>query len=1524
MRKRIYLGILLILTVIFIPLNKNLFSARLFYLSSEKTFSQEERARVKLESGYHVKKLRLRVYKIKDPFLFYKNQNQFKRPVFEKREFRKDTYQIATNFYRYIKQGVRTWAREKIPFEGRKNSLDLAASLKGKFRSHPHSPDILVKSLKKQNLELIKNTNYEIPTFNQNWNYHYIFFDKLKSGAYLVEAAYKTQVAYTVLNISNLGFIAKKSENKLLIYTSNNQNSKPIKNVKIHLYNHQKKEIKKSESNSKGLILEDLDQNNTFVIAKYKNNYAFYNPRYYPVRPDPLRVYMYTERPVYRGGDEVFIKGIVRNYKNESYQVVKNENVKIEIVNSKGDIIYRAETKTSKNGSFNNKFRIPEESPGGRYLIVANIKGKSHEAEFKLEYYQKPEFEVKINSDKKLYFSSSNVSATIEAKYYYGDAVKNAQVSYFIYRSQIPENSFDSSNKKDFFLSKAEYFFSRKELVSKGEGVLNAQGELEISFKTNKSESPYYYQIKARVTDSTGVPVSGNLRVKVVPADIQVLISADKFVYTLGEEISLQLKSQDYQKNSFSTNLDIQISTEDRKKNKYIFYDRTVETDSNGNYTVRFKAKKPGFVKIFIEGKDKFGNTNSYEKYLWIGAHGAAYSYSGGLIKMVLDKAYYQPGDTAKLFILSPIANINFLYTLEGDSFYKYQIKKLSKNSAIIRIPIKEKYSPNIFANISFLFNNKYYSNSIQVKVPPLKKMLQVKILPNKKTFEPRGEADVKVQVLDYKGQPVANAEVAVGVVDEAIYAISREIAANIIEYFYHFRKNSIRSWASIGYRFYGYSRHVKENMANRKFRPPTGLAAFKDSDSKDRKKFKDTILWLPSLKTDENGIASFKVPFPDNITKWRITAVATTKDTKVGKSKNHVITRLSFFAKISRPRFINENDELYFNCTVHNLTDKKLTVKAIANAKNLKLIDKQKEFDLNANTVQKIRFKVKAGSVGKAEFSLKVQSKNKYKDLITKKLEITSHSIAQNKNINTTIDKQNHYLLFNLPENLKEGTLKLNLSVASNLFNIIQNALPYLIKYPYGCVEQTTSKFIPLITAYQAMRKMRVWDSRFKQKINKMLNLGLNRLYNFQKEDGSWGWWRKDKANLFMTSYVMYALSLTRKNGFFVNYSVFKKGLESIFTNLKNAKNDTERLYALYVLSLNKRRLPSMMQRLLKTTLFNLDNKRFTNPYDLSLMVLCLKAYGLNRQAYDTAQILKSKVQKDFNGWGKERSRFWYYDNVETTAWAIRALRAVSPRDELIDKAFHWLLSQKRGNRWKSTRDTAAVIFALSDLIERSDAYENQKLSVWLNNKKLIDIRGKRQKMQITLNKEQSKKLRKKQNVVEIRGFKNNNKFFTSVALNYFTKGKKIDYHFAGLSVKRYYYSLKASKDSKGNIKYRADRRISTFRIGEPVLVKVNVFGKKGEYLMLEDSIPAGALIQKDFNLSDIQSLDKLGYGDSIDYRDNKVIFFLTDWRGAKSFYYVLMPVYGGKYKVKPAEASLMYFPHVKGNSDDDQITIY
>jgi uncharacterized protein YfaS (alpha-2-macroglobulin family) len=718
--------------------------------------------------------------------------------------------------------------------------------------------------------------------------------------------------------------------------------------------------------------------------------------------------------------------------------------------------------------------------------------------------------------------------------------------------------------------------------------------------------------------------------------------------------------------------------------------------------------------------------------------------------------------------------------------------------------------------------------------------------------------------------------------------------------------------------------------------------------EAETRSDFKDAIYWSPSVVTDENGYATIKIKYPDNLTTWRITSRVITDDSKVGQEVNTVITRKDLLVRIETPRFFQEKDEVTISTIVHNYLSEEKQTKLSLKVENLMPIpgtDMEQMITMGKNEEKRIDWKVKVTQpVGFAKLTATALT-NEESDAVEVKVPLQPHGLqlAQYQALDVTDLNKMEIKTIYIPQYTDLRSTKLTLSVAPSLASTILTALDELVGYPYGCVEQTMSRFLPTVIVANAFKELNApLSDATKKELPKMVDAGFNRLYSMQHYDGGWGWWTNDQSNPFMTSYVLYGLALARSAGYDVKADVLKKGITSLKQQLKDNKIDaTTRAYMLYSLSF----VDNKDTKVYEEQLIEL-NKEKMNDYAIALISMAAANY--NDAA--TAQKYNDELKKNVNDFGESGAywggKAWHYswqdDKIQTTAMAVKALVSApggfSGNTELLNRAIRWLMMQRTGGGWWNTQSTAFIVYALVDYLRFSKELEpDYDVKVYVNDNIILD---KHMTKDDVFKKDwnfviEGSKLRDGGN--EIRIEKNGQgKVYLTSDLRYYTYEEKIQPRENGFRVEKEYFKLeKYIRYQDNKIVYKKRYFDGNIKSGDEILVKVRVSTKENnlQYFMLEDPIPAGCEVVKDdwaYTIEDEKDYSgwdyywwRWWYADK-DIRDNRVTFFATYLYGdTYEFTYILHAQIPGVYNVIPATGMLMYYPDVRGSSEELRLVI-
>lgn len=1567
-----------------------------FSLSCPKLFQPDDATIVNVESYNFEGTIHFRAYKVEDPVAFFEQQRDVHSP--DIRSLRTtNVFSILDAALNKLSRDARNAARNAMP-ENARNVLIGVADIPRAEKGASDAPEAIPMKVPKEleNYPIVKEWNETVRRKEEAWSYTSINTGLNTPGVYLIEARTPKKIAYTTVIVSKYGIVTKHSENKLLVSVLDRMTGKPIDSYPLKIF-YDRKEIASGKTDDgifttslmkeKQPASEDGEEDFSWevsaglVVMGYGDGqFIIGDPYYYPYRNSHSKyiVMTYTERPIYRPGQEVFFKSIVREREQGDGLVnYDRKPLAITITDSRGETIFRDSSFTNDFGSYNNHLTLADEPPLGYYSIRVAVDGAEYYADFQVDEYKKPEYKVEVRFDKPNYARGEAIKATVRADYFFGSPVADAEVEYYVFKSRYWRPWWRGTDYEWYYESDDESFYTfRQEMVESNTGKLDANGECAFMiYPDAAADADYIYRVQANVVDQSRRSISGSKSVEVTRGLFSVSLSTGKYVYRPGEQVDLRVTTLDFQNRPVSAPFVVAVKRTwwDRveswlngqrsyqyKKNEASVIQFSGGTKSTGKETVFFETGKSGYYDITVTATDARGNkiTETYWSYVADDQYASWYSDNASdAITIVPDKDSYSIGETAHALVTLPASNVDALVSIECGDIYDVRSVHFDAAAQLVEFKIDEKYMPNVYVSVSTMIDGEFYHESKRILALPEEKFLKVELLNDKQIYKPGESGTLQAKVTDGKGAPVRGAEVSLSIVDEAVYAVAPETTPDIRRVFYAVRYNEVETQSNDYFSFYGYSRSLRqEELSDDAIQKTGGLFASRTQrreriaygDVKGqlivepvvRKDFRDMIHWSPIAITDVNGIVKVHLKYPDNLTQWRATARVISKESQVGAAVSRVVARKNLLVRMETPRFFMENDECLIATVVHNYLNADKNVRIKLTGMNVAIDGTEQTHKIPRNGHVRIDWKVRCTQPGPTKLLVKALT-NEESDAMELTIPTVARGIPVSEARLMDTEKRNdsRSAEIELPDGTRLATAKLYLTASPSVASAILTALDQLIGYPYGCVEQTMSRFLPTVIVSTALERLGAPMADAKKKeIPRMVAVGLKRLYGMQHEDGGWGWWTNDDTDPFMTAYVLAGMAHAKDAGHDVRADLAQRGITRLRSMLDTARSEqTTQAYMLYALAIANKSFPTIDPQMLSRTV-RAFAPRDPNNYARALLALANDAsMNTNEAKQFVAQLQQQKSYE--NGLTYWKGKSWHYnwqdDRVETTALALKALLKIRGDGRDVKDGIQWLLAQRSGDAWTSTRQTAITLFTLIDYMHVSKemhpdytvrAFVND-VQVWQKKMTRSDVFTADQRVTID-----SKYLVAGKNRIRFEKTGNGVLYFAA-RLYYQSPENPIQPHAAGFTVKREYARL--AKQRVGNeIVYVKQPFTGTVKSGDEIFVRLSVQASNSvEYFMLEDPYPAGCEVIKNTSDYKIKGDDAYRGNDSYrwrwwwadrDVRDQKVAFFArTLSTGTHSFTYIMRATIPGMFGIMPAMASLMYYPEIRGNASESRITI-
>lgn len=661
------------------------------------------------------------------------------------------------------------------------------------------------------------------------------------------------------------------------------------------------------------------------------------------------------------------------------------------------------------------------------------------------------------------------------------------------------------------------------------------------------------------------------------------------------------------------------------------------------------------------------------------------------------------------------------------------------------------------------------------------------------------------------------------------------------------------------------------------------------------RDNFADVAYWNPYVQTDADGNAVVRFVLPDNLTTWLAQGVAVTYDTKVGENATDILVTKPVIVRPILPNILRVGDDITVSTLAHNFTGSSKQFESTLSFDGGNIVgSKSASLNLDNNSFAETLWKLRPLTPGTAAIGVTLSSGNTgEKDAVSVKIPIKRFGYSDKSSF--VGEGAITYDLSRYPDT-DISSSKATLYLSASLFGTLPPAINYLLQYPYGCVEQTTSRFVPavIIKENESLFKDQIGDKN----LNDIIKKGVDKLSELKDNAGGWGWWYGE-VNPFITSYVIEYLKRAELAGAIVPSDLYDSTRARFERELPGITDPTRRIAYISTLSLLGSSLgreeiknfgtstPDIIALGLMANIRNGFTNKSTNGYDLMLKI----AHEENRRTY-----------WDAGTW------MFFGSNEASTALALRALLNAGAPESVTAGAARYLASERKSEYWSNTFATAQTIDALLQFSKKYGKGDAVSYKVSLGDKLINSgtLQGVFDTKTISVDPNlitQGSKLKIEPS--------ESGKIYSTFVLDQFRTDKNTGPKSNGLDVTRTYSSK--------------------FGIGDvvDVNIKVSNIPPQSRYLVIEDELPAGLVpVNKSFENERSSSYnDYYSYyywGGDREYTENGVVAsFSYIPSDTVVLNYQARVVSRGVFNTPPAQAILMYEPEVNGRTGTNVITI-
>jgi uncharacterized protein YfaS (alpha-2-macroglobulin family) len=1346
-----------------------------------------------------------------------------------------------------------------------------------------------------------------------------------------------------------------------------------------------------------------------------------------------LAWYIVDDRQMYKPGEEVSLKGWLRAIdqgKNGDVGGLAGavSTVAYRVTDATGNQIATGAVPVNPAGGFDARFMVPKTPNLGHAAIEFEARGtlrgtRSHTIQ--IQEFRRPEFEVSTQASQGPFLVGGGGDVTVQARYFAGGPLPGAPVHWDV---SATSTSFTPPGRDDYVFGEWRPWWGHRIAYDEDvygtalSGIYKAPASwslaattdatgahvMHLDFLTVKPALPMSVRANAAVTDVNRQSWSASSTLLVHPSSLYVGVKTRRPFVDKGTPFEVDVIGVDLDgKVAIGATITVEAARLDWHFKNGTYTTREVDVQRCDVVAAKqaapcsFQTPHGGEYRLTATIVDAQLRANQTRLTFWVagGEQPPARDVERQQVQLVPDKKDYTPGNTAEILVQAPFYPSEGVLTWRRSGIVKAEKITLDGPTTVIAVPISDAMVPGLSVQVDLvglaprtddqgLLDPKlpkrpaYAVGTIELSVPPRQRTLQVAVTPSAARLGPGEKLQLALEIVDAQGKPVADAEAAVIVVDEAILSLTGHQFPDPLDAFYGARPSDVRDVYSQAYvklarpgggleqqkvmldrggaglsvRAAATKQYFAEAAPgapvveglNKQFDDANGRASNRGAGPAIaiRSDFNPLAAFSPAVHTDAAGKATVEVKLPDNLTRYRVVAVAVAGDKQFGKGESAVTARLPLMVRPSPPRFLNFGDKFQLPVVVQNQTDAAMTVRLAVRATNAALTDGAgRELSVPANERVEVQFPAAAELAGTARFQI-VGAAGAASDAAELALPVWTPATTEAFATYGVIDGAASAIKqpVALPGQVVTQFGGLEVTTASTNLQALTDAVLYLVHYPFECAEQRASRILAIAALKDVLAAFRARDMPSASAMATRIAADIERLAQMQNSDGGFAFWdRGQPSQPYLSVHVASALGRAQAKGFAVPVAL----LERARAYLRTIERQYPSFYPQQV-----RWAISAYALYTRKQLGEIDVAKARKLFaEAGIDKLSMEAHGwlLGTLAQSAAAaderkaIVRHALNRVSETAGAASFTTSYGDGNHLLLSSDRRVDAVllesliqEQRDlDLIPKIVTGLLGHRRAGRWLNTQENAFALLALDRYFQ---TYENTTpdfvARVWLGNDHagehafrgrstdshaiaiaMADV-ARRDRSDLTIQKDGPGRL------------------YYRIGMTYAPASLALAPADHGFVVERRYEAIDDPKDVT-----RAADGVWHIKAGARVRVRLTLVNESRRYhVALVDPLPAGletmnpALavtgpIPVDPSEQKARGAYWWWYGPWYEHqnlRDERVEAFASLlWEGVHRYDYVARATTPGSFVVPPPKAEEMYMPETFGRGASDRVVI-
>ena len=1437
---------------------------------------------------------------------------------------------------------------------------------------------------------------------------------------------------WALVAITDMGITAKTSASESLFWVTSLDRGSPLSQIEVTLYNKRGEVFWSGQTDAQGVARgpgvssDDERAKNALglVVARRGEEMALlpigsYDHRVYSNHRDipyawgdlndQLAGEVFAERGVYRPGEQVHVKGLLRMRTSKGLGPVQAKEVSISVSDPRGKVVLTRKAALTPLGGVDFKMTLDERASLGTYNVKLRpvMEGSTKAVgiaygSFRVEAYRAPRFEVSVKPPEQTLMLGQQGALQLSGRYLFGSPMQQAAFSAYVdiepdrfSSAQLPGFSFSPEPDDGYWWDYERRYdeHAYRAGVTSSEGKLDAKGEALIQVDLSqhlKRRGPQSLIVEASVTDVDGQVVSHSRRVPVHAADFYVGVREPGALVAAGAPFEVAMAAVDHQGalvsgKAMTLTLHRREWTSVKKRSPSgESWVSQMTLKEVGSCAKTSSAKEPvscalsvdrgGSYTVTVQAKDAQGREVQASQYFyaWSDAQSSWWPMRDDTtIQVIPDKTSYKPGEVARLMVQSPFEQAQALITIEREGILRREVRSIQGQTPTLEIPIDASLMPNAFVSVALVRGRvkppkadptkpnlmrgdvgkpAFKMGYARLSIDNSAKQLQVKVEPAQPTYAPGQEAEVVVRLHDASGAPVAG-EVTLMVVDEGVLSLTGYQTPEPFKRFYQERPLGV------------HTHEARQRLMSKLDAKGNKSAPGGDGEGEGmsfRSKFASTAAYLPTLKVDASGQAKARFTLPEQLTAYRVMAVAVAQGDRFGSGQERLTVTKPLLVRAALPRFAAAGDRFKARAVVQSVGGAGGVVQVTASAQGAVKLTGQlsQSLTLAAGQAVTVAFDAEALAPGSSTIRFAVTGEgNQMRDGVQVTLPV-KHPSAQLQATMTgmlTEDSPTLWRRLSLPEGVNPEAGQLEIELSSTAYGQLLPGLEYLIDYPYGCAEQTTGRLLPLVALREVLQDYDLASLPSAQ-APAFIDAGVANLLSMQTQSGGLGYWPGAyDDHPWASAYGGLALVLAQRRGHKVN----KVAYERLMRYLDRLMRTKEPVRGVFASSPESARVTSTLAAYVLAEADRADaaylellyTKRASLPrWAKGLLALAIhrqKSGGpMTDQRQQQLQTLREEMLAGVVVQSGEASlppedqdeTLWMLmpSATRANAIALMVLLETAPQDDLVEQLARGLLMARQRGFWESTQATSFAILALAryfETIERMTPDFEVTVGLGQEVKAVEPMRGRQLvgKRVVLPMREITKRPDQLLTLMRRGG---GGPLYYTVTLRYHSDTPQTQEQDFGLTLRREYLVADAAQDTP----------VSEVKVGDVIKVRLTLVSPdRRRYVAVEDPLPAGlepintrfaTTARRTAQLLQERSPDQEDdwwrywwYEPDFNHteqRDDRVLLFADELDASVySHTYLVRATTPGRFAAASARAEEMYHPNVFGTSQSGSLTI-